>query len=39
MAFSDRLKQARESAGLTQLELAKRLNITKSSICNYRSKN
>lgn len=35
MAFSDRLKQARESAGLTQLELAKRLNITKSSICNY----
>lgn len=35
MAFADRLKQAREAAGLTQLELAKRLNITKSSICNY----
>ena len=35
MSFSERLKQAREMAGLTQLELAKRLNITKSSICNY----
>lgn len=35
MAFADRLRQAREAAGLTQLELAKRLNVTKSSVCNY----
>ena len=35
MTFSDRLRQAREAAGLTQLELAKKLNVTKSSVCNY----
>ena len=35
MSFSMRLKQARESAGLTQLELAKKLGVTKSAIGNY----
>ena len=35
MSFATRLKQARENAGLTQLELAKKLGITKSAIGNY----
>lgn len=35
MSFATRLKQARESAGLTQLELAKKLGVTKSAIGNY----
>lgn len=35
MSFGDRLRQARNSAGLTQLELSKRLNVTKSAIGNY----
>lgn len=35
MSFATRLKQARENAGLTQLELAKKLGVTKSAIGNY----
>ena len=35
MSFASRLKQARENAGLTQLELAKKLGVTKSAIGNY----
>lgn len=35
MAFSNRLRQAREQLGLTQGELAKRLGCTKSAIGNY----
>lgn len=35
MSFATRLRQARESAGLTQLELAKKLGITKSAVGNY----
>lgn len=34
-AFSSRLRQAREQAGLTQLELAEKLGITKSAVGNY----
>lgn len=35
MSFATRLKQARENAGFTQLELAKKLGVTKSAIGNY----
>lgn len=35
MSFATRLRQARESAGFTQLELAKKLGITKSAVGNY----
>ena len=35
MSFASRLRQAREQAGLTQLELAEKLGVTKSAIGNY----
>lgn len=35
MAFGDRLKEAREAAGLTRPQLAEKLGITKSAISNY----
>lgn len=35
MSFASRLRQAREQAGLTQLDLAEKLGVTKSAIGNY----
>lgn len=35
MAFGDRLREAREAAGLSRPELAKKLGVTKSAISNY----
>lgn len=35
MSFEGRLRQAREMAGLTQQDLAKKLGVTKNSISNY----
>lgn len=35
MSFAGRLRQAREQAGLTQQDLAKKLGVTKSAIGNY----
>lgn len=35
--FSDRLKELREEKGLTQIQLAEILNISKSAIANYES--
>ena len=35
MSFASRLRQAREQTGLTQLELAEKLGITKSAVGNY----
>lgn len=35
--FSDRLKELREEKGLTQMQLAEILNISKSAIANYES--
>ncbi len=35
MAFGDRLKEIRELAGYTRIELADKLGITKSAISNY----
>ena len=35
MSFASRLRQAREQAGITQLDLAKKLGVTKSAIGNY----
>lgn len=35
--FSDRLKELREGKGLTQVQLAEILNISKSAIANYES--
>lgn len=35
--FSDKLKELREKNGLTQMELAEILNISKSAIANYES--
>ena len=37
--FSKRLKELRESAGLTQQELGNNLNLTKSAICGYEKGN
>jgi transcriptional regulator with XRE-family HTH domain len=33
-AFGERVKQAREAAGLTQLDLAKKIGLTRSSVAN-----
>ena len=35
MSFASRLRQTREQAGLTQLELAEKLGVTKSAVGNY----
>lgn len=35
MSFASRLRQAREQAGLTQQDLAKKLGVTKSAVGNY----
>lgn len=35
MSFGDRLKEARNNAGMTRSELAKKLGITQSAISNY----
>ena len=35
MAFGDKLRSARQAAGLTQRELAKRIGMENSSICNW----
>ena len=35
MAFNDRLKEARNNAGLTQEQLAKKLGLAKSTITGY----
>ena len=35
MNFATRLKQLRYESGLPQTELAEKLNITRSSLCNY----
>ena len=35
MSFASRLRQAREQSGLTQLDLAEKLGVTKSAIGNY----
>lgn len=35
MNFGDKLKQLRKDAGLSQEDLARQLNITQKSICNY----
>ena len=35
MSFASRLRQAREQAGFTQQDLAKKLGVTKNAISNY----
>lgn len=35
MSFGDKLRSARKAAGLTQRELAKRIGMENSSICNW----
>ena len=37
MSFASRLRQTREQAGLTQLELAEKLGVTKSAVGNYKN--